>query len=82
MSRITAVRSMTDRPMIFSRLAAGGRELVVEDDRVGVDGETRRQQVLGFPLPDEGGGLGPVASLHNAVGLVGTGRVDEQRSSS
>ena len=57
----------------------GGRELVVEHDRVGVDGKTRRQQILSLALADEGGRLGSVAALHDAVGLVGAGGVDEQR---
>jgi len=60
---------MTDRPMISRGCAAGGRELVVEDDRVGVDGETRRQSSLGFPFPTKWRARA-VASLHNAVGLV------------
>ena len=56
-----------------------GRQLVVEHDGVGVDGDTDLPQLLGLALADEPRVVGLVASLHEARHFVGAGGVDEQR---
>ena len=54
------------------------RQLVVEHDRVGVDGEAQLAQLLGLALAQVPGVVRRVASLHQASCLVGAGRVDQQ----
>ena len=55
-----------------------GRELVVEDDRVGVDRlERDLAELLGLALADVGGRVGRGAALHDARDHVGAGGVDE-----
>ena len=56
----------------------GRGQLVVEHDRVGVDGEAQQAQLLGLALADEPGVIGVVAPLHHAAGLVGAGGVDQR----
>ena len=57
----------------------GRRQLVVEHDGVGVDGEADLLELLGLALADVPRVIGRVAALHEAADLVGTGGVDEQR---
>ena len=54
-------------------------ELVVEDDGVAVDLEGDLAQLLGLALADVVGGVGRVASLHDARDRIGAGGVDELR---
>ena len=56
----------------------GGRQLVVEDDRVGVHRLGDPAQLLRLAPPDVGGRVGGFAPLHDAGGFVGAGGVDEQ----
>ena len=56
----------------------GGRQLVVQHDGVGVDGEAELLQLLGLPLAEVPGRVGPVATLHETGDLVGTCGVDEE----
>ena len=70
---------MAVRPRIFSRLRDwAGRQLVVEDHRVGVDRQRQVPQLLGLAPPDVGGRIGLVASLQDPGRLVGAGRVDQE----
>jgi hypothetical protein len=79
MSRITAVRSIAVRPEHLLEVELlGGRELVVEHDRVGVDGETDLLQLLGLALADVPRVVGRVATLHHPGDHVGACGVDEQ----
>ena len=55
------------------------RQLVVEHDGVGVDGEADLAQLLGLALADEPRVVRRVAPLDQAADLVGAGGVDEQR---
>ena len=57
----------------------GGRQLVVEHDRVGVDTDADLAQLLGLALADEPRVIGRVATLHEAGDFVGARGVDEQR---
>ena len=69
------MRSMAVRPRIFSRLRCwAGRELVVEDDGVGVEGQsTARAAPRPCPGPTKVAGSGAVAALHDPAHHVGTG---------
>ena len=53
-------------------------QLVVEHDRVGVDGETDLLELLGLALADVPRVIGRVAALHHASDDVGSGGVDQQ----
>ena len=57
----------------------GGRQLVVEHDGVGVDGEADLAQLLGLALADVPRVIRRVSPLDEAGDLVGAGGVDEQR---
>jgi hypothetical protein len=79
MSRMTAVRSMAVRPRIFSRLRCwAGRELVVEDDGVGIDGLRQLVELLGLAPAHIGGRIGMVPTLDDAADHVGAGRPHQQ----
>ena len=56
----------------------GGRQLVVEHDGVGVEGEAHLAELLGLALAEEPRVVGRIAALHDTRHLVGPGRVDEQ----
>ena len=60
-----------------ARLGRG--QLVVEDHGVGVHRVGQVAQLLGLPLTDIGGRVGTVTSLQYPGGLVGPGRVHQQR---
>ena len=53
-------------------------EVVIEDDRVGVDGQADRPQFFGLPGSEEGGRIGRRAALDETLGDVGAGRVHQQ----
>ncbi len=55
----------------------GGAELVVEDDRVGIERNGQVADLVGLALPDEGRGVGPVTALGDPGDDVGAGGVDE-----
>ena len=57
----------------------GGRELVVEHDRVAVGRQRQLAQLLGLALADVGGRVGGLAPLVDAADLVGARGVDQQR---
>ena len=63
---------------LFQVAGLGRRQLVVEDDRVGVDGVGDVPQLARLALPHVGGRIGRLPLLDDACRLVGTGRVDEQ----
>jgi hypothetical protein len=56
----------------------GRRELVVEDDGIGIEGAAQRGDLLRLPAPHEGGRVGGVAPLHYAADHVGPGAVHQQ----
>ena len=56
----------------------GGCQLVVEDDRVGIDGLADPAQLFRLAPADVGGGIDRVTPLHDPGCLVGSGGVDEQ----
>ena len=73
------MRSMAVRPEDLLQVAGlGRRQLVVEDDGVGVDRQRQLPQLLGLALADVGGRIGRVAPLHDPGRLVGAGGVDQQ----
>ena len=55
------------------------RQLVVEYDRVRVEAPAQLGDLLGLAPPDEGGGVGRVAPLHDAADHVGTRAVHQPR---
>ena len=55
------------------------RQLVVEDDGVGVELPAQSGDLLGLAPADEGGGVGRVAPLHHAAHDVGARAVDQLR---
>jgi hypothetical protein len=57
--------------------ALGRRQLVVEDHGVGVDDVGDVAQLLGLALADEGGRIGLVPALEDALGLIGAGGVGQ-----
>ena len=79
MSRITAVRSIAVRPeQLLEVELLGGRQVVVEHDRVGVDRQAQLAQLVDLALADVPRVVGRVAPLHEATDDVGAGGVDEQ----
>ena len=56
----------------------GRRELVVEDDGVGVDGQRELVELLGLAPADVGGRIGMVPTLDDAADDVGPGRPHQQ----
>ena len=70
---------MAVRPSSRSRLYCWpGRQLVVEHDRVGVEGEAQFVQLGGLALADEPGVIGVIPALDQSTHLVGSGSVDER----
>ena len=59
--------------------ALGRRQLLVEDDRVGVDLVRDLPQLLGLALAYERGCVGALPPLEDALDLVGAGGVDQGR---
>ena len=57
----------------------GRRQLVVEDDRVGIEAAAQRGDLLRLAPPDERGRVGGVAPLHDAAHDVGAGAVHQLR---
>ena len=55
------------------------RQLVVEDDRVGVEAAAERGDLLRLAAPDEGGRVGRVAPLHDPAHDVGARAVHQLR---
>ena len=55
----------------------GRAQLLVEDDRVGIERAAQRGDLLGLAPPDEGGRFRRVPALHHAAHHVGPGAVDQ-----
>ena len=78
MSRISSVRSSTLTPVAFSRLRVwAGREIVVEDDHVGVGRRGQLLQLVDLALAEIGGHVGRLAALGQLADDARAGRVGQ-----
>ena len=68
-------RRAAEQPLEVAVLGRG--ELVVEDDRIGVEAFAERGDLGGFAPSDERGWVGRVATLHDPPDDIGSGAVDQ-----
>ena len=64
---------------LFEVPLLSGRQLVVEDDGVGVNGLAQRIKLLGLAAPDVGRRVGRVARLEHPADFIRSRRVDQER---